>query len=721
MDLIRRRIKNGCLVPGPSEVSASAVLALGEQAEVSAPNSLFSAERSVFLSGYPNNTVPETMIVSHVLKDSTGSYLQCYRDSAKRSLKEMSLTKSKAWGSIVARYWKYLRLTNRIELNIEEQPSALPKGNDLAHLILRSTFAASLLSEAPFKDKSTNAAYAANFKDMRATMDTVQRYMYFMRPEDPMVPSEDTALRLKELMAYAAVSYRWLLWFLDLFDSKILSYIGVSTNKLGPRETKHPEQFFSKHIRSAACSTGESDCAMALSTSTSGALTALIKMSATWTECRWKSNTQSMSAAIVAAVEVVTFVHHHIQYILNMLFSGYICWSAKGAEDQFIISALRAQGRFCHFAGTLAPTMTVHSWAAMESGTAAWFKYSLARSILLHGGITDYYSRVLKTINPDDGGNATSGLISTAGNTFSRCGSCRNSERSTRSTRANTSFTQEGVSRFRRTFSARASVGERGRGRYKSTAKNTVIIDADDHANLLGDDDANNPYLHMSPIKSPKSTTSLRRTKGVSDMRSIKEQDSYWYTRRYGVETQRGDMPNEYTSSCYNDFSSSEDDSVYQCMKRRVAENGDDEYKAATGHCYSNPTYSTNSDTEYENVPKRGNLRSTYNKCDTLSTKCAKQYHKRLIKMHYPETVDRQSDNGRIDENDREKNSDLEPATRSVADYEIMESDLLCTRNMRPRSFAMDSDIAATAVEKLQCVLGKLRVSGENYDSIQQN
>uniref|UniRef100_A0AAU0K798 UL46 protein n=1 Tax=Anatid alphaherpesvirus 2 TaxID=3080522 RepID=A0AAU0K798_9ALPH len=382
------------MIPTMTTVSMSALRALEERAEPFLPPMLIGARRDEALSRTPGNGVPEGLIIESVLSDSNGLYLASYRTSARRSLKEAGVTSDAAWSAFLDAYWKYLSVSSGLGIVVEHSASSAKHAEgkkSTTALLLRSAFSDKPLSKHPFKESSSNTAYGRNMKDVRRAMDAVQKYLYYSRPSDPMNHSPDTAVRLNELLSYASTLYRWLLWFMDMLDARVLKDMGFIPSPYGPREPKTPDQLFEKHMRGGPGPMAGDGCAVALVNLTHDALMALLRVSMLWTMSVWKRKHSGVAAAVVSAVELATLVHHHCQYIINMMMVGYVCWLEGGADDPNLMAALRNQGRYCHFLGKLAPTATSHSWASMEVGTMEWFNVAIARSVMSHGGPTPHY------------------------------------------------------------------------------------------------------------------------------------------------------------------------------------------------------------------------------------------------------------------------------------------------------------------------------------------
>ncbi|AIL02931.1 tegument protein VP11/12 [Equid alphaherpesvirus 3] len=396
--LIERRAAKGCMLPTPGDVMEAAVMALKEAAEGLAPARLFSAERTAALSGIHNNDVPEPLVTSAVAGDVSGEYRREYEAAARCNLDSTELSQDGIWQVVIRSYWRYLRESSGADV-VDCGAAGGKTQSTLSIMLLWSTFGKKRLSKHPFKHKSANSNYKEDLEGLRGALSKIERYAYYMRPNDPMTRSENTALRLHEILAYVATCYRWLLWFMDLTDARVLKKMDkgpVITH--GPRETRPPDELVRRHIKSGPGVSAGTGAALMLTTGTADALVILLRMSVGWTAHSWKSNTHGVTGAIVAAVELVTLLHHHLQYLINLVFAGYACWLDGGIDDSYLNSALRAQGRFDHFVGKLVPVMSAASWANMERGVPAWFRYALAKSLVTHGSPTQYYLGVLDSI-----------------------------------------------------------------------------------------------------------------------------------------------------------------------------------------------------------------------------------------------------------------------------------------------------------------------------------
>nr|WHT50054.1 hypothetical protein Beed-S103_00011 [Bovine alphaherpesvirus 5] len=398
--LIERRAEKGCLLPTLADATAAAVVALQEATEPVCGAPLFGAERAAALLGVRSNAVPEALVLSDSAKDADGEYRLEYDRAAARVLAGARLSKDAVWRAVIGSYWKYLKTSSGADVNIDSPAGgAAMEQAQLTNVMLFAPTYARRASRSPFKHRHDNAAYKAAAAELRGALRAVEKYMYYMRPGDPMVESPDTETRLQEILAYAATAYRWLLWFMDTLDGTVLRKLGKRPPAaVGPREPRPPGELCERHLTAGpgvACGSG---AALMLTALTAAALALLMRVGAAWTESSWKSNTQGVTGAIVAAVELASAVHHHLQYLLNMAFVGYACWLRAGVRDPYMISAIRAQCRFAHFMGPLMPTMTSASWAALERGTASWFKLALLKSVAAHGAQTSYYSNIVESM-----------------------------------------------------------------------------------------------------------------------------------------------------------------------------------------------------------------------------------------------------------------------------------------------------------------------------------
>ncbi|AIQ80595.1 tegument protein VP11/12 [Bovine herpesvirus type 1.2 strain K22] len=398
--LIERRAEKGCLLPTLADATAAAVVALQEATEPLCGAPLFGAERAAALLGVRSNAVPEALVLSDSAKDADDEYRLEYDRAAARVLAGARLSKDAVWRAVIGSYWKYLKASSGADVNIDGAAGgAAMEQAQLTNVMLFAPTYARRASRSPFKHKQDNAAYKTAAAELRGALRAVEKYMYYMRPGDPMVESPDTEARLQEILAYAATAYRWLLWFMDALDGTVLRKLGKRPSAaVGPREPRPPGELCERHLTGGpgiACGSG---AALMLTALTAAVLALLLRVGAAWTESSWKSNTQGVTGAIVAAVELASAVHHHLQYLLNMAFVGYACWLRAGVRDPYMIAAIRAQCRFAHFTGQLMPTMTSASWAALERGTASWFKLALLKSVAAHGAQTRYYSNIVESM-----------------------------------------------------------------------------------------------------------------------------------------------------------------------------------------------------------------------------------------------------------------------------------------------------------------------------------
>lgn len=384
------RTRASCLLAAPGEVLTAAVAALREAAERQCAPALFGAQRASALALVRSNYAPESVITAC----SAEPHREAYARAAEAALKGISA--DVAWRAVLATYWRYLKASSGVEVRSDDERDAPTV------MLLWSTFGKTL-SKHPFKHKAQSAAYGATRAALAEATEAVERYAYFMRPLDPMVSSPQTSVRLHEMLAYAATLYRWLLWMMDTVDARVLRHLGRTPRVVrGPRETMSPEALFGRHRAGGPAVASGSGEVLVLTSHTATVFDALEILGATWAETPWKSGVCGLTAAVVAAVDLVTFVHHHAQTLINLTLAGYVCWLDDGMEDPYLRAALRAQCRFHHLIGDLAPTSSSHAWGAMERDTLAWFNYAIARSLASYGGPTERFARVLATTGQRD-------------------------------------------------------------------------------------------------------------------------------------------------------------------------------------------------------------------------------------------------------------------------------------------------------------------------------
>ncbi|ACT88312.2 tegument protein VP11/12 [Felid alphaherpesvirus 1] len=393
-NLLERRVEKGCMLPTPAEILESAVSALKESAENLSGPGLFCMERVTALSRIRDNTIPETIITTCMGKDNGEEFRRGYIMAARRVIEGLNMTRAGIWQIMIKNYWTYLKTSSGTDMTVDSRtPSSLKV------MLLWSTFSGKRLSKQPFKHSKQNDNHEALISELKRVMITLEKYAYYMRPDDPMSKSTDTMLRLHEILAYVSVSYRWLLWFMDLLDNRVLCAMDKKPIiRHGPRESQSPRDFIQRHLTSGpgiSSGTGE---ALLLSAETANALATLLRISSMWSYGKWSTHTHGVTSTIVAALEMVTQIHLHLQYFINLVFGGYMCWAEGGMEDSYIRSALRLQGRFNHYIGAVIPVMSALTWSGMEKSVSCWFKYSLAKSLIGHVTPTQHYLGILGSI-----------------------------------------------------------------------------------------------------------------------------------------------------------------------------------------------------------------------------------------------------------------------------------------------------------------------------------
>ncbi|AAG27185.1 unknown [Cercopithecine alphaherpesvirus 9] len=399
--IIQERIRDGCLLPTPNDALEAAVKALYEKTNAVTPEALHSTERFNALLGVHHNNVPESLIVSCMSTDNMGEYLHIYLDNIQKCLDEIKISVEAASRIYENTYWHYLQRTTGVSIPISTEN--FNKKTKSTVLLFFSTISQKSIAKNPFKCKTVNSNYREAFQLLKEEMGAVQKYMYFMRPDDPMTHSSDTRVRLQEIAAYISTGYGWMLWFLDMLDLRVLKQTKLLFQKTqGPRSSVAPEDLFKRHLKKGPAVATGTGTALILAATTASSLTSLLKISSIW-QNEWREGLSGTASAIVAAVELITCLHHHFQYLLNMMLVGYACWGDGGVYDSYILNALRTQGRFLYCAGDLVQTMSIHSWVTLESSIHVWFLWAVARSLLLYKGTpTAYYTEILNRTYPQN-------------------------------------------------------------------------------------------------------------------------------------------------------------------------------------------------------------------------------------------------------------------------------------------------------------------------------
>ncbi|AQS79170.1 tegument protein VP11/12 [Ateline alphaherpesvirus 1] len=398
-NLARQRVATGCLLPRPGDVVEAAVRALQQQSDDVQPPPLLTADRSDRLAQHrARNAVPEALIVDAIIADAQHEYLSRYAASAQRALSEATASSGAVWRAILSQYWEHLQTVTSGNL---QAPETSPGNCDpTVFVLLRPTFHDKLLAREPFKHRAQNAQYVAATGELREALHRLQQYLYYMRPEFPDAPSADTALRIEELLAYVVALYGWAQWMMWTTDARVCKRLdpgGLRARRRGAAP-QIPALAFARHFQESPASRNGSMQCLALSAAVANVLGCLRRMSQAWDANKWASGAGGTGEAVVAAVESVSLVHHHGQYILNAMLAGYVAWARDGPRNRALARALRRQETFCRETAPLFPTMTSFSWSGMEQTMEPWFRASVARSLLAFGPPTVHYRAILDGI-----------------------------------------------------------------------------------------------------------------------------------------------------------------------------------------------------------------------------------------------------------------------------------------------------------------------------------
>ncbi|BAP00725.1 tegument protein VP11/12 [Pteropodid alphaherpesvirus 1] len=396
--LLSQRIFAGCLIPTPENLISAAIGALRQHSDDLQPAFLISANRSVQLSARRANAVPESLVVDGITGDPQYAYFKHYAAAAMRSLEEAELPSAELCRSILSQYWKYLQtvVTSGVEIPDGHAGDFDPS----LHILLRPTLATKLLARTPFKHSSQASKYATTVATLRDALHRLQQYFFFMRPDNPSAPSADTALRLNELLAYVSVLYGWASWMMWTTDKYVCHRLAPSKRKFVnlSKTFETPMEMFTRHIeRGPGGTTGSLQC-MALRAAISDVFSNLKRLSHLWEHGKRSSGSCGTTEAVVSTIEVVSLVHHHAQYLIHGVLTGYVIWASGGLENDYLRAAVESQERFCHNTAPLFATMTTPSWARMEMSMKAWFGASLAADLFQTGTPSPHYEAILRLL-----------------------------------------------------------------------------------------------------------------------------------------------------------------------------------------------------------------------------------------------------------------------------------------------------------------------------------
>ncbi|BBM13218.1 tegument protein VP11/12 [pteropodid alphaherpesvirus 2] len=396
--LLSQRIFAGCLIPTPENLISAAIGALRQHSDDLQPAFLISANRSVQLSARRANAVPESLVVDGITGDTQCAYFKHYAAAATRSLEETELPSAELCRSIVSQYWKYLQTV--VTSGLEIPDGHVGECDPSLHILLRPTLAPKLLARAPFKHSAQASKYATTVTTLRDALHRLQQYFFFMRPDNPSAPSADTALRLNELLAYVSVLYGWASWMMWTTDKFVCHRLAPSKRRFVnlSKTLETPMEMFTRHIERGPGGTAGSLQCMALRAAISDVFSNLKRLSHLWEHGKRSSGSCGTTEAVVSTIEVVSLVHHHAQYLIHGVLTGYVMWASGGLENDYLRAAVDSQERFCHNTAPLFATMTTPSWARMEMSMKAWFGAALAADLFQTGTPSPHYEAVLRLL-----------------------------------------------------------------------------------------------------------------------------------------------------------------------------------------------------------------------------------------------------------------------------------------------------------------------------------
>lgn len=397
-----QRIYGSCSLPTPDSLISSAVRALKYHSDELQPPFLTTADRTMRLE-QSTNSVPEDLIIDGITNDAQCTYFRHYLAAAKRSLEDHPLTNDEIWRGIQMQYWKYFQRVVEGKITIPE-PQARDRDPSV-HVLLRSTVRRKLLSRSPFKPPEQSSKYTQTIRDLYGALHKIQQYLYYMRPDQADATSDTTALRLAEILSYVSVLYKWADWMMWITDKYVCECLDPSHQRLRIplKSFPQPGTLFSQHLTQSPGTTSNSSECHGLRTLISDVLGYLTHISHLWELGKRQKNGVGTPDTIVATVEILSLLHHHAQYIINSVLSGYIVWATDGLKNSQLREAVTHQDRFCRGMAPIFPLMTVSSWAEMELGLKAWFTANLATSFFPDLTPSPHYATLLRELSGERG------------------------------------------------------------------------------------------------------------------------------------------------------------------------------------------------------------------------------------------------------------------------------------------------------------------------------
>ncbi|AMB17004.1 tegument protein VP11/12 [Macropodid alphaherpesvirus 1] len=392
-----QRIHGSCILPTPDCLIGSAVRALRYHSDELQPPFLTDADRAMRVD-ITSNSVPEDLILDGISRDAQRTYFKHYLAAAKRSLVDNELTNDELWRGIQMQYWKYFQRVVEGKITI---PAPQARDRDPSvHVLLRSSVTPKLLSRSPFKPPEQSAKYTQTICKLYEATHKIQQYLYYMRPDRADAPSEVTALRLSELLAYVSVLYKWADCMMLITDKYICECLDPSHQqlKISSRNLPQSGTLFSQHLTHGPGAGSKSLECYALRTLVSDVLGYLTHVAHLWEFGKRRRGDGGTPDTIVATIEILALVHHHAQYIINTVLTGYVVWATDGLENIQLRDAVTHQDRFCRVMAPIFPSLTVSSWAEMELGLKAWFTANLATSFLPELTPSPHYETMLQAL-----------------------------------------------------------------------------------------------------------------------------------------------------------------------------------------------------------------------------------------------------------------------------------------------------------------------------------
>ncbi|QEG54058.1 Tegument protein UL46 [Cacatuid alphaherpesvirus 2] len=375
---------------------------LASVAEGTVPAPILGPSREEFFNG-PTAMIPDS-VVSRMVENDHRLDFRVHLDEA-YMVKAERLKFSEKYVRRMARsmYTKRVSLLMNIDLPFKEKVEKIYPLADIEDIYKLHYWVYPERVSAPNMKTLDENVYLSALSQFIGSIKFVEGYLFYMRPPDPEIVSEETSSRTAAVLAYIHCMQCKLASLFDALDATILRsklnsfrsnpslavVYGYGRNGKGTVMSSKSMWGMTEEIRKA-CPCGSESLIESLIASFDR-LTSLV--------ARWELITvdrkRDVKTTIAAGMSLAWLVNGHLNYLLNMIMSVYVLWLPEHYLNPRLVLAVSSRVLLNNLLATNPQTLrenaacpkmlylhTSAEWRRQERGTEAWLNYVCAKAWL---------------------------------------------------------------------------------------------------------------------------------------------------------------------------------------------------------------------------------------------------------------------------------------------------------------------------------------------------